>query len=153
MDQLLLRGRQHSQPAAGGDDQLQLLRRVHAAFAHLLHAEGSQDDPGGRGHEREEWRGDGHEKIHRSGDRQRHPLGALQGNRLGNHFAEDDDQVGDQYEGYDDGRPHARRSWEWGRGRNSGSRMRAMEASPIQPKARLATVTPNCTVLRTWSSF
>ena len=103
MDQLLLRGRQHSQAAAGRDHQLQLLRRVHPTFAHLSHAERSQGDPGGRGHEREEWRGDGHEKIHRPGDCQSDPLGTLQGNRLGNHFAEDDHQIGDQHEGDDDG--------------------------------------------------
>ena len=103
MDQFLLRRRQHSQPAAGGDNQLQLLRRVHAAFAHLSHAEGPQGDPGGRGHEGKKRRGDGHEEIHRPGNRQRHPLGALQGNRLGNYLAEDDNHVGDQHEGNHDG--------------------------------------------------
>ena len=76
---------------------------MHAAFAHLLHAEGPQGDPGGSGHESQERRGKGHEEIHRSGDRQRHPLGALQGNRLGNHLAEDDNHIGDQHEGNNDG--------------------------------------------------
>ena len=105
MDQLLLRGRQHSQPAAGGDHQLQLLRRVHAAFAYLLHAKRFQGNAGRSGHESEEWRGNGHEEIHRSGDRQRYPLGTLQCDGFGNHLTKDDHQIGDQDEGYDDGDP------------------------------------------------
>ena len=89
---------QDSAPAAGGDNQLQLFRRVHAAAALQLRPEGLQDDLSGSGHESQERRGDGHENVHRAGNRQRNSLGALQRDGLGNDLAQNHHQIGDQHE-------------------------------------------------------
>ena len=98
-DQLSFRRAQYPQSAAGGDDQLQLFRRVHAGLADLSHAEGFQHDARGGRHERQKRRGQRHEEIHRPGNGQRNALRPLQRNRLGNHFSQDDDHVGHQHKG------------------------------------------------------
>ncbi len=103
MNHLLLRPPQNSQPAAGGDDQLQLFRRLHPDLAHLVGAENFQNRLAGGGHEAQKRRGDGHEDVHRSGDQERNLFGALQGDGLGNDFAQNHDQVGDDDEGRGDG--------------------------------------------------
>src|SRR5271157_1668115 len=104
MDHLLLRRGQHSQSAAGSDDQLQLFPRVHSALTHLTHPEGFQYRPSRSGHESQERRRDRHEDIHRPGDCQRDLLGPLQGDRLGDDLAQNDVQISNESErhGYGD---------------------------------------------------
>ena len=95
---LLLRSFQHPQVAAGADDQLQFLRRVHSGLAHRAHAECLQHAVRRCCHEGQQRRRDPHEEIHRPGDRKRNPLGSLQSDGFRNYLAQDHVHVGDQSE-------------------------------------------------------
>ena len=91
--------------AAGGHDELEFIGRVHGTFPDPARAQRPQHPAGRPAHDEEQRAGQGKEDIHGRRHRQRHLLGALQGQRFGDQFAQDDVQAGDQDEGDEDCNP------------------------------------------------
>ena len=103
VQQLLLQVADEAVAVRGGDAELELFRGVHAALADVAQSEGVQN-PARRGsHGAGDRTEDGDEDIERPGDGERHLLGLLQGDGLGNDLTEDDVQVGDGGECEDGG--------------------------------------------------
>jgi hypothetical protein len=104
VDHFLLRRGNLAELAAGGDDELEFVGGVdRASTAGVPRAEESQDEAAGTAHEKKQRASDGEERFHRSSHGKRDLLGALEGESLGNKFAEEDVQVGNQAKSDDDG--------------------------------------------------
>ena len=114
---------------------------MHAAFADVAPTERVQHPARGGSHGAGNGAEDGDEEVERPGDGQGDVLGVLQGDGLGDDLAQDDVQVGDDGEGKDGGQGVGEER-AWGRRASGTSSRRAMDSSPIQPRARLAMVTP-----------
>ena len=119
-----------------------------------MSSEQTQNHASGAAHKKQDRARDGQERFHRRRDRQGNLLGALQGQRLGNEFAEQHVHVSDQAEcdrngdgvGVDRHVGHAMHELQ-------PSTRRATMGSPIQPRVRLAMVMPSCTPFTTSSRF
>ncbi len=99
VNHLFLRLGNLAELAAGGDDELEFVGRMNgAAAAGVAGAEKPQDQAAGSAHEKKHGAGEGEERFHRSGHGQGDLLGALQGQRLRNEFAQQNVQVSDQAE-------------------------------------------------------
>src|ERR1700691_1903568 len=104
VDHLFLRGGNLADLAAGGDDELEFVGGVDgAAAAGITGAEKPQDQASGAAHEKKYGACEGEERFHGSSHSQGDLLGALQGESLGDEFAEQDVEIGDEAEGDDDG--------------------------------------------------
>src|SRR5580700_6279321 len=87
----------------GGDDKLEFVGRVDRAVADFASAEGAEDESGDAAHADRDRARDGEKDVYGCGYGQGDALGALQGERLGDEFAEDHVQAGDGDEGNGDG--------------------------------------------------
>ncbi len=85
---------------SGGHDELEFVGRMDRAVADFAGAECAQNKTSGAAHDQGQGGGDGEKNVHGRGDGQGNALGPLQGERLGNEFAEDYVQAGDHHEGY-----------------------------------------------------
>ena len=102
MDHFFLEGRDLSELPAGGHDELEFVGRVHRTLSDPARTQRSQYPSRGPAHHEQQRTGQGQKDVHRTGHRQRHLLRPLQGQRLGNQFAQNDVQAGDQNEGDED---------------------------------------------------
>jgi hypothetical protein len=103
VDDLFLEGGQQAHAAGCGGDELEFFGRVDGAFAGERRAEETEDDGGREIHEADGRARHADEDVHGSGDGEGDALGTLEGERLGDEFAEEDFKVGDGGEGDDDG--------------------------------------------------
>ncbi len=109
MDDLFLKDGQETHAAGSGGDELDLFGRVDGAFAVQRRAEEFEHEGGGAVHQLHSRAGDADEDVHRPGDGEGDALGALQRERLGDEFAEQNFEVSDEGEGDDDGDAYGRR--------------------------------------------
>ena len=106
VDHFFLEFRNLAKTAAGGHDQLELVRRVHhapPAAAELAGPEHFQRKAARFAHDKKERTSDFQKDVHGRGYCQGDTLGSLQGQGLGYQLAQDDVQVRNQEEGDDDG--------------------------------------------------